>query len=642
MCGIVGIVGPASPNGRDALQQMLAAIHHRGPDDHGRLELLVGDNCVHLGNTRLAIVDLSPAGHQPMHDPVTGNWIIYNGEVYNFLELRRALEDLGIAFSTNTDTEVVLHAYRVWGAQFLSRLRGMFAFAIWDATRREVFLARDRLGKKPLYYSSQPSAGFLFASEVRALLASGLVRRRLDPSALDVYLANGFLISPLTLVSGVRSLLPGHCLRVASEGRILECSRYWTLPAPARLTRNGEFSDLARSLLAESVDLRLISDVPLGAFLSGGLDSSIIVARMCRSHDRVRTFSVSFAERLFDESPYSRWVARKFSTDHSELRLTHRDFAELLPDALAALDQPSFDGLNTFCVARAARGTGLKVALSGLGADELFGGYPFFNIIPLLGKTYYLPAPLSHAVARLLHATPHADSFWGLSGISKTEELFSSSIPRQSRELALLAAYQTAQALFPARIRSLLAPHSPKQNGSLGIPAEFFRLLLEETAGESPVGVVSRLALRLFLGERCLRDTDSMSMAVSLEVRAPFTDHQFVSTLLGHPAADRCRGIPDKPYLQKLTRPLLGDDFPVRRKQGFIFPFPLWLREPALLRELESAATHTPSCNAIGLDSAAVAGIFTGFRRNPRRIPWSRVWALTVLVDWCRRHQVSR
>jgi asparagine synthase (glutamine-hydrolysing) len=282
VCGIGGIIGRPDPAGqRAAVERMVARMRHRGPDDRG-VEQVVGENfAVTLGAARLAIIDLSPAGHMPMADEATGNLIVFNGEIYNFRELRRELEARGEAFRSGTDTEVILRAYKHWGPATVGWLRGMFAFAIWDARNHELFLARDRLGKKPLYYASAPGL-FIFASEVRAVVASGLVPACLDPEALEVYLWNGFVVSPLTMVAGVRSLLPGWWLRVGPDGAVIEAGRYWRLPEPVgRAAADGV--DGVRAELEEAVRLRLVSDVPLGIFLSGGLDSSTSTALAARA-----------------------------------------------------------------------------------------------------------------------------------------------------------------------------------------------------------------------------------------------------------------------------------------------------------------------------------------------------------------------
>ena len=305
----------------------------------------------------------------------------------------------------------------------------MFAFAIWDSTRGELVRARDRLGEKPLYSYAHPErALFVFASEVRALLASGLVPRLLDHSALSVYLHNGFVVSPWTLVRGVRSLLPGHWMRIDTQGRVVGQGRYWRLPSARSGGTEGVQShahiEALREVLAEATAQRLVSDVPLGAFLSGGLDSSSIVAIMTRFSNSVRTFSVGFPEPDYDESTYAQWVSSRFRTEHRAVTITAEEFGHWLPDGLAAMDQPTFDGLNTYCVARTARASGLTVALSGLGGDELFGGYPHFQQVPAIARVARLGAYLPEPVRRLA-----TQSVGGLHGWRKVVQVLGAPIP---------------------------------------------------------------------------------------------------------------------------------------------------------------------------------------------------------------------
>ncbi len=630
MCGIAGIVGPGGM--AEGVSTMVAALRHRGPDDRGCLTRGRAAG-VSLGCARLAVLDLSPAGHLPMEDPATGNVLAYNGEVYNFATLRRELEAGGDTFRSGSDAEVVLRAYAKWGADALPRLRGMFALAVWDRARGEVLLARDRMGEKPLYYAE--GKAFAFASEVRALLASGLIARRLDPAALDIYLFNGFAVSPLTLVRGVFSLPPGGWLRVDEEGRVRGRGRYWTLPAPSPA---GELPrDALRARLVAAVEERLVSDVPLGAFLSGGIDSTIVVATMARAGGDVRTFSVGFEDPAYDESAHARHVAARHGTRHTEVRLGRAEFESRLPDAVAALDQPSFDGTNTYVVARAARENGLTVALTGAGADELFGGYPFFRQVAWLGRARRAAAALPRAVRGAATGWLAGDPT-RVSGASKAATILAVAAPAG---LESLADYQVAQMLLPDGSRTtLLAPdvRAAAEGNWLGLPPAFVDGFRPE-AGEEGPDAVSRAALRLFLGERCLRDADATSMAVSLEVRAPFVDHLLVEGALGVPGRVRCRGVPDKPFEWELAAPLLGPDPTRRAKQGFLFPFGTWLREGAGAQAVQTTLGTPGLVEAAGLQPSGTAVLLEGFRQ--RRVPWSRVWALHVLVDWCARHRVA-
>lgn len=631
MCAIAGIIAPEIKPA--SLERMLKAMHHRGPDDRG-LEIFGHDHFqVGLGNTRLAIIDLSPAGHMPMRDPETGNWIVYNGEVYNYRELRAELVKHGKRFRSLTDTEVILKAYAEWGLDCLGRLRGMFAFAIWDGT--QLVLARDRLGEKPLYYYADPERGlFVFASEVRALLASGLVPRLLDHSALSIYLHNGFLVSPRTLVRGVRSLLPGHWMQIGTRGQVVGQGRYWRLPS-VRIgvgagAQSRERLEALRETLSEATAQRLVSDVPLGAFLSGGLDSSLIVALMTRFSNAVCTFSVGFPEPDYDESTYAQWVSSRFRTKHRAVSVTAEEFERWLPDGLAAMDQPTFDGVNTYCVARTARASGLTVALSGLGGDELFGGYPHFRQVPAITRVARLGTWLPEPARRLVTQT-----VGGLHGWRKVVQVLGSPVPGYC---AILAAYQISQALFPASFqRRLLQRYEQVEGVWFGLPLELVAFLDNDGRDEDELALLSRYTVRLLMGERLLRDTDSMGMANSLEIRTVFTDHGFTEAVWEFPGRMRCAGAPNKPFEVALARPLLGEDYPLRPKHGFVFPFARWLQQSTLRqRILETLRDNALSLRA-GLNPQAVREI----AEHAARMPWSRVWSLYVLLEWVMRHDLS-
>lgn len=637
MCGISGaLIRGDTHRAKAAVEATLPAMRHRGPDDCGLATVDLPSGCVTLGSTRLAIIDLSSAGHMPMRDDRTGNLIVYNGEVYNFRDLRRALEDAGDIFYSTTDTEVVLKAYGRWGADCVRRFRGMYAFAIWDAAERNLFIARDPAGKKPLYFAARPD-GFLFASEVRALLATGCCERKIDTAALSDFLFNGFCVAPRTLVDGILSLLPGHAAWISEQGTLIntfnfagsdECDIGSAAPTLDELT---EYFD-------EAVRLRLVSDVPLGAFLSGGLDSSGVVAAMSRHASDVRTFSIGFEERPYDESSAARAVAEKYGTRHHEMRLGKTQFLSWLSDGLAAMDLPTFDGINTYFVARAARAEGLTVALSGIGADELFGGYPFFRTIPWMATVarWLEKCGVGRLTLRsiLKPELRHLSSAWKLLDLLGTD----------GRPDVVIRAYQTAQMLFPSWARQELrgTDLSPGIECAFGLPAEFLRLLSSEVAAcNEPWSAISLLASRLFLGERCLRDTDQMSMAVSLEVRAPFVDRNFSKLAMRVPSAARCAEPPNKPFERRLLHSLLGDGLGDRPKQGFVFPFEVWMRDESVSRLIAETLLDRQLVTNVGFDFRAVARLLDYFDAHERSVRWSRIWAVFVILTWCRRHRIS-
>ena len=389
MCGIAGGVfwqgAIARPAAESAVRVMVHALGHRGPDGAGLYVSPRADRdsntapYVVLGHTRLAIIDVSDAGSQPMGGRRESTCITYNGETYNFQAVRSQLAERGMSFRSKTDTEVILRGYDVWGVDVLTRLRGMFAFGLWDDQCQRLLVARDRLGIKPLYYFR--GDGFLlFASEVRALLATGLVPRRLDATALWQYLGYQAIPAPRTLVEGVRALEAGTWLTVDGTGSEAR-GEYWNMLAPTKTVADvstAEAHARVASALRDAVSAHMVSDVPVGAFLSGGIDSTAVVALMREAGHTPRTFSVGFDEQRFDESAHAALVARLYHTDHTHLQLTGQDLLDQLPTALGAMDQPTGDAVNTFVVSGAVRARGIKVALSGLGGDEIFGGYPSF------------------------------------------------------------------------------------------------------------------------------------------------------------------------------------------------------------------------------------------------------------------------
>jgi asparagine synthase (glutamine-hydrolysing) len=620
---------------------MVRCMHHRGPDDAGYEVVERGESIVVLGNVRLAVIDLSAAGHMPMRNPDSNNWITYNGEVYNYKEIRAELEAAGVAFRSNTDTEVILKAYERWGPDSVAKLRGMFAFAIWDARKREVFLARDRMGKKPLYYHRGADGRFIFASEVRTLLASGGVPRRLNPNALDVYLFNGHMISPETIIKDVFSVMPSSWMRVSESGAIMETQRYWLPPVETdgvawNRDKNAVLEEV-RATLADAVKVRLMSDVPLGAFLSGGLDSSTVVALMARASSDVRTFSIIFDETGFDESAYSNWVAKRFNTRHSAVRITQNDFVKLLPSALDAMDQPSYDGPNTFCVSKAAREDGMTVALSGAGGDELFGGYHEFRV----GLTF---ARLHRALANAPLARQVADGLGRRQGIETTKGIHALELlhygenPRLNGHSAYVAGSQMVSMKFNwwARER-LISPALPRTLNWFGLPDSFLSFISQPGGGTAPpIGMMSRLTSYVMMSERLMRDIDTMSSGVSLETRAPLTDHKFVEAAWKIPSAVRCAGAPEKPMQLELVKPFLGDDYPYHRKQGFVFPFERWVRNSSLFSVIQDVLNDRQLAQDSGLNPDAV-GSFASESGGG----WYTIWTVFSLLRWCKANAVT-
>ena len=630
MCGIAGIVSTRG-TAREfvpPVQSMTDAQRHRGPDGGG-VEVVCGGTpaAAVFGHRRLAIIDLSEAGREPMRDAETGNWLTFNGEIYNFRELRGELEKLGHVFDTRTDAEVILKAYACWGVACVGRLRGIFAFAIWggDAGEQKLFIARDQLGVKPLYYP-QDEEGLLFASEVRALLASGLVGRKLDLEGLHSFLAYGSVQEPLTLVRGVRSLPPGHFL--VWQGGRATVERYWRLPEAGEIRTgvNGHLFEETRERLEDAVRSQLVADVPLGAFLSGGIDSTAIAALARGAGSRpLKTFSVVFDEAAYDEREYSRLAARHLGTEHTELRLTGEGFLKTLPQAVAAFDQPSQDGLNTYAISKVIREAGPVVALSGVGGDELFGGYDGYRKALLAerwaGRASRLPRPARALAGGLVGGFATRES------LRKFSELL-----RDTRNHYFL----TRQVFSASQISELL-PAEVYRPGSEWYGVTRPRLAAE-TADFDPVNRASALELQTYMLSTLLRDTDQMSMAHALEVRVPLLDHRLVEYLFTLPGSVKLEEGQPKPLLTRA----LGDELPGgcvhRPKRGFELPFAVWLRQ-SLQTRVREKLLHPPAGPRELFRAGGVTGVWEKFEQG--RLAWSRVWGLFVLFEWLEAHRVS-
>jgi asparagine synthase (glutamine-hydrolysing) len=589
---------------------MNRAQQHRGPDDHGVANCTFQNGEVIFGNTRLAIIDTSDAGHQPMNDPQTGNWITYNGETYNFKDLRHELDHE--PWMSNTDTEVVLRAYRQWGSDAFRKLRGMFAFAIWDEEKQTLLLARDPLGIKPVYYYAGQHQ-FIFASELRALLASGLVPRKLSAVGVNSYLANGSVESPTTIIDGVKQLLPGHCLHVkASDAGNIEL-RDVEFAVSKQTVAEGNRDDAVarlRSELEESVRLHLVSDVPLGVFLSGGMDSSALVALMSRvGEQQPKTFSVVFDEAAYTEAPFSRAVAERFNTDHSEIWLNEDRLLQILPGAIAAIDQPTMDGINTYVVSSAVKSKGITVALSGLGGDELFAGYPSF-------RRALRFAAIRQASKRVLRVAAGVGKF-ALGGSVQRQKL------RQlmNSDGGAADVYRISRQLFSSdAVYGMTGRDVSFSNGHKHDP--------------DIVNAISRLEMRGYMTNTLLRDTDAMSMAHSLEVRVPFVDVKIVDYVLSLPGEWKIReDSRPKPLLADALSDLLPREFMGRPKMGFTLPFEKWM-QGKLRAEIAGVMEDEKQLSDVELNCEVVKSVWKKFLQSPKAVGWTRPWAIYVLVKW--------
>jgi asparagine synthase (glutamine-hydrolysing) len=611
---------------------MLAQMASRGPDDEGHCEIQPrAGGRLWLGSRRLAILDLSAEGHQPMRDPATGSTVVYNGEIYNFRELRRELESHGCTFRSQCDTETLLLGYRVWGAPVVERLRGMFAFALWDDAQQQLLLVRDRHGIKPLYYAETPS-GFLFGSELRTLLASGLLAKEMDATGLDSLLRFGAVQEPATMIRGARLLPAGHWRRW-SPGGAFRVERYWSFPASAAQAQraNGtraRYIEELRAAVADAVRMRLVSDVPVGIFLSGGRDSSVVAALAAQAGP-VKTFNVTFAEQEFAEGAQARSVARHIGADHAELTVSQSDLLTALPSALAAMDQPTVDGVNTWFVSRATKQAGVTVALSGLGGDELFAGYRSFRMAPRMERLDRVAPRWARALAASL-----ADSRF-LAGRSSAGTKLGAWLRGED---GFRHPFYVSRLLWPpSEVARLLQPE--------WLLAADFNLYAEEMAererllaAHDAVSRVSCLELGVYLRNTLLRDTDCMSMAHSLEVRVPLIDHVVTEQALRLPGAWKLNGGRPKPLLMAcLPRPL-PEDVLRQPKRGFEFPWSRWLRGE-LRSEVEATLAAPGPYLEAALEWRRVTALWQQFLAG--RVHWSRPWLFYVLKKWCERNLES-
>jgi asparagine synthase (glutamine-hydrolysing) len=631
MCGIIGILARNTQIPPGVLEQATRSLAHRGPDDSGTVllkETQPESLEIGLGHRRLAILDLSPLGHQPMQDPVTGNWIVFNGEIYNFRELRKELEDAGVEFKSHSDTEVILAAYRVWGESCLTRLGGMFAFALWDAPRKRLLLARDPMGIKPLYYH-QSKQNFIFASEVRTLLQTGLVPRKADPNGVLSYLEFGSVYEPWTIVEGVMAVPPGHvltmdCGSVSSREYWDPLQASWRAESDASSGNGIATGTQLSEVLRDAVLSHLVSDVPVGVFLSGGIDSSALVAVLSHNGVRANTFSLVFQEEEFNEGQYSREVARRFGTEHHEIPVSQQDTLTVLPDALCAMDQPTIDGINTYLVSAKTRAAGVKVALTGLGADEMFAGYSNFRRVPKMEV-------LSKRFGRLPRLARRP--------LSASVALFAGKDDR-SRKLAQLATdhdsivhpYFLVRALFGAAERGALF------GASLEESERALESVLQESIAQSaaldPVNRVSYLESHFYMRNTLLRDSDFMSMAHGLELRVPFLDRALVEACFRIPGDKKLRGNLPKGLLLANLGVGLPSEIVNRPKRGFTLPFERWLRGE--MRPVIEDALLKSDWNLSSISAGAVREVWNRFLTG--ETSWSRPWSLFVLQRWCEQN----
>lgn len=575
----------------------LGLIHHRGPDSCG--DWRSPDGAFWLGNTRLAIMDLSPTGAQPMTDPATGNVIVVNGEIYNHRALR---EQLGpeVKWQGTSDTETLLQGYGRWGHQMLERLKGMFAFVIYDHAREEILVARDRLGIKPLYYVSDEN-GVRFASEVKVLAREG---QRITAEAVSAYLQWGASPERELLLPGAETLPAGFAMTISRNGET-DRWQYWPRPDSFASSTTGVVEKV-RALIEKAVDEHLLADVPVASFLSGGIDSSVITAIAAQKlGTTLHTFSVGFNSAEFDESAIALEVAERYRTEHHRIELSDEEVIQSVREAVEKLDLPSVDAINTYIVSRAVAVRGVKVALSGLGGDELFGGYASFRDVPQLQRLARVPKTLRGAMRAMGNIGER------LADLPNTTD--ACELARWRRRFA------TSSMIKRAGLPNGTTPSECPQ----GLPDDYARISWAELSG--------------YMRRMLLRDSDQMSMAVSLELRVPFLDHELVEYVVGLPAGEKRRGGETKALLVEACRDLLPRAVYDRPKRGFGLPMREWMNGP-LASFVEEGTRETVGRGL--LPSQFVSETNAAFESG--RLHWTRLWSIVVLGQFAKRRDLSR
>ncbi len=627
MCGVNGIYNlQGLPDPKSAIQKMNKLSAHRGPD---ATDFCIQDHKIALGHNRLSIIDLSDEANQPMLSNDGNLVLVFNGEIYNYLKLKEQLKE-SYDFKTNSDSEVLLAAYQKWGKGCLHKLDGMFAFAVWNKKDETLFIARDRLGIKPLYYFDD-NKHFAFSSEIRSLISLPFIDKKIDEEGLIDYLRYGTVHAPRTIVKNVKMLEAGHYIFLSDDEYMIE--RYWDIGVFInRKAENQSYEEVTKEIkerLLTSVKNRMQADVPYGAFLSGGIDSSSIVALMSEVSSRpVRTFSISFDEEEFSEAKYASIIAEKFKTEHTQINLTPQDFLNDLPAALDAMDHPSADGINSYVVAKVTKEKGVTMALSGLGGDELFAGYDIFHrAINLLDKKWMYSFPLV---------------FRKLAG--KTLQLIKPSIASDKITETITKKYLELPFYYPVSRQVLPDDMIKKATHKNSLPKNaVFEYGVQHIDVEKPgfnvpfLSKVSFLELHTYMQNVLLRDVDQMSMASALEVRVPFLDHNFVEYVYGVPDEYKFPYTPKKLLVDSMGD-LLPKEIVNRKKMGFVFPWQHWMKKELkdfCITQLDWLKKQPY------FDANAIDELWQLFLNNHYKVSWSRVWHLVVLAHWLQRNEVT-
>jgi asparagine synthase (glutamine-hydrolysing) len=614
MCGISAIV--QYKNGlpvREALERMNNKMSHRGPDAEG----VYINESLGLGHRRLSIIDTVQSANQPMLSS-NKKWVIaFNGEIYNYVELK-ANELNGIPFQTESDTEVILELFNKFGTEAISMLKGMFAFVLHHIPTNETFIVRDRYGMKPLYFSVQKNGCFI-ASELRALLASEFIPRKLNRSALEEYIETQTVCAPNTLIENVQLLEAGHYLHFKQNEISKHCYYRLLSDTSYELSDKKSAQELLRSTMKESVEQHMRADVPFGAFLSGGIDSSLLVGLMSEvRNEKINTFQISFEEEAFDERKYAQLVAKRFNTQHHEINLSATEFLKDIPSAIGAIDFPSGDGPNTYAVSKAAKEAGITVAISGLGGDELFAGYPVFQYMSSIEKSFILKLsyPLRKTVSLLLSSVSASRS------LQKKSELLG------LKHADLASAFPLVRKVWNAN--ELLT----RKTSRFEIEKNF-KFIFEKNA--PLLNRVSAAEIESYMQHVLLRDSDQMSMAHALEIRVPFLDHQVVE-LATHLSNDLKFPTSPKKFLTETFADLLPNEVVNRKKMGFTLPWSVWIKNE--LRDYTESGFQELYDQEVA-NERVLKNAWGKFLQGSEEKSFISFWHLSVLGHWMKNNSIK-
>lgn len=621
MCGIAGVISKEDLpiNEQTArLDAMCKIITHRGPDEQG----MTVKGRAALGMRRLSIIDLK-SGQQPIFNEDDSIFIVFNGEIYNFQELRNDLIKRGYKFKTHSDTETILHAYEEFGENCVDHLRGMFAFAIWNKRDESLFIARDRVGKKPLFYSLTKDGNFVFGSELKVLLEHGEISREIDKEALDAYLTFGYVPEEFCIFKDVKKLLPGHSMTF-KNGKI-EIRKYWDFNyiKPVEIKSEAEYIEELRAQITEAVKIRLISEVPLGAFLSGGVDSSTIVGTMSRLSDKpVKTFSIGFNEDSFNELKFARVAAKHFNTEHQEFIVTP-DLVEIVDELVWHFDEPFADpsALPTFMVSKMAREF-VTVVLSGDGGDEIFAGYTRYAIDKKRSSFGNLPSFVRKGVQSFSEKLPH--------GAKGKNFLYNASLDAANRYIDSVSHFTKLKrkALYSRDFAASL-------NGTFGVGEEIFSQYANQIDTGNPIDNLLYLDSKTYLPGDILVKVDRMTMATSLEARAPLLDHKLIEFAIGIPTELKLKGLETKYIFKKAMEGIVPHEILYREKQGFGVPINEWINLQ-LKDRIQQTLSDSKTLQRGYFDKKYIQTLLDEHHKG-RRDHSHSLWVLLMLEYWHRK-----